>query len=47
MVAILNVFYTKHSHGRNYASIFFKIAEKLENSSSVFAIKNRQNWFFG
>ena len=42
MATILN-FSTKHSRGRNYASIVFKIAEKVENSDPVFATKNQQN----
>ena len=36
-------FLTKRSHGRNYASIVFKIAEKVENSDPMFATKNHEN----
>ena len=32
-----------HSHGRNYALIFFKIADKVKNCVPVFAIKNDKN----
>jgi len=38
------IFLTKHSHGRNHASIVFKIAEKVKNSDPMFATKNQQNW---
>ena len=34
----------RHSHGRNFASIFFKITDKAESFLSMFAIENLQNW---
>ena len=33
----------RHSHGRNFALIFFKITDKAESCLPVFAIENQQN----
>ena len=32
-----------HSHGRNFASIFFKIEHKVQSCLPMFAIENQQN----
>ena len=37
-------FKIKHSHGCNYASIVFKIADKVEYFVPIFAIENQKNW---
>ena len=33
----------RHSHGRNFSSIFLKITDKAESCLPVFAIENQQN----
>ena len=36
-------FSMRHSNGRNFASIFFKLKYKVQSCLSVFAIENQQN----
>ena len=34
----------RHSLGRNFALIFFKVWQKVQNYLSMYAIENQQNW---